>query len=334
MSETEEQNLQRHWSGLSHSYLKSYLIHAEENPAINPQSVFLRGCIADRLFNQDFSSLINDEILFSTCACFALQRNENDELREIAEIISSHASLDNLPNFLCETIQSNEHQFDLFELVSEIAKCTVIGFEYFNSPFRSLWRNRVKGRSTANLKLLEIGCGSANDYRYWDTYGLADYIQYTGIDISRKNIENAKKLYPETNFQEANGCRLDLNGNAYEVVLCFDVLEHLSASGTEDMLNEMTRLSSDEIWISLFNGTLESRSSYQMKDDYHWNSLSLTELSEFLEKRGFKSTVMSISTELETRFEGYSHYNPNAYLLFGTKKADPPSEPIATTPVE
>ena len=69
------------------------------------------------------------------------------------------------------------------------------------------------------LRVLEAGCGSAS---YFD-FGQCSLI--SGIDISRKQLERNTALHDRI-CGDLQDC--DLPGNSYDVIVCWDVLEHLS----------------------------------------------------------------------------------------------------------
>ncbi|MEI6654303.1 MAG: hypothetical protein WCP45_06010, partial [Verrucomicrobiota bacterium] len=60
-------------------------------------------------------------------------------------------------------------------------------------------------------------------------------------------------------------------------------------------------------------------------DDYHWNTLSLSETSRHLGAAGFSTEVVSIADVLEQRFPGYQHYNQAAHILIGRRDVNGPA---------
>ena len=82
----------------------------------------------------------------------------------------------------------------------------------------------------------------------------------------------------------------------------------------------MERLARDEVWLSLFKASDAPAHGFQPVDDYHWNTLSLSELSRHFGAAGFSVEVVSIADVLEQRFPGYRHYNPAAHVLIGRRE--------------
>jgi len=91
----------------------------------------------------------------------------------------------------------------------------------------------VKGK-----KVLDIACGEG--------YGanlLAKYAAHvTGIDIDERTIEKAKNKYKAANitFKTGSAQQIPAENNNYDVVTCFETLEHLSDH--DKMLAELKRV--------------------------------------------------------------------------------------------
>ncbi len=70
--------------------------------------------------------------------------------------------------------------------------------EDVNTRFR-IMIEVIKNKSDNNVSLLDFGCGLAHLYEYLHTLKVNN-IDYSGLDISKKYIEIAKKKYPEIPF--------------------------------------------------------------------------------------------------------------------------------------
>lgn len=78
--------------------------------------------------------------------------------------------------------------------------------------------DRFIGGQTRTLKVLEAGCGSLSNIR------LGDDVHIVGIDVS------ARALAQNTTIHErvlANLETVDLGASVYDLIVCWDVLEHL-----------------------------------------------------------------------------------------------------------
>lgn len=85
--------------------------------------------------------------------------------------------------------------------------------------------------------LLEVGCGSGRIFQFLNNR-IKD-IQYTGIELSEKVIQNNKRKYPFVNWEVAGAYNIPLPDNSVDICFSFYVLEHLVFP--EKALNEMLR---------------------------------------------------------------------------------------------
>ena len=202
-------------------------------------------------------------------------------------------------------------------LARELTRCVACGFEDFTSPFQDAWRQLLSGHAAARPRMLELGCGPANDYRFWNAYGIAALLDYVGVDVCAANINNARTRFPDVPFLVGDACRMDYCDNSFDVVFALDLLEHLSPFGLDTALTEIERLSRDEVWLSLFNATYAETHEYHEVGDYHWNTLSVSQISRHLCRAGYSTEVVSVATLLGHRFPGYRHYNRKAHIVIG-----------------
>ena len=77
------------------------------------------------------------------------------------------------------------------------------------------------------LKLLDIGSGNGRTLRYLEAEGVADRIEFHGVDLSPKRLENMYR--PERwSLVQANVERgVPFDTASFDVVVCEQVLEHL-----------------------------------------------------------------------------------------------------------
>lgn len=313
--------LGRHWDRIGSDLLDRYLIQEVEHPAFNAQSVLIRAFLIDRLFPGAGSEIIEEEIYFASCCCFALLSHREGWFPDLYRKVKSGYQDSELPVFLRSSNRERlGSRFELFDVFSELAICLTTGFDDFRSPFESLWKEWIRSRNTEPFKMLELGCGSANDYRFFDSYGLTDLFEYSGIDVSEANVRNAKKRFPDVQFRIGDACAIRATDQTFDVTLAFDLYEHLSADALTLALSESLRVTKDELWVSLFNAADISFHQIRPVDDYHWNLLSLSELQRDIDTQGFDVEIISIPQQLESRFEGYRHYNQEAHILIASRR--------------
>jgi SAM-dependent methyltransferase len=131
--------------------------------------------------------------------------------------------------------------------------------------------------------ILDVGCGSGLLVECAMRYGL----DITGIDGSELAIKQAKERYPSARVQLQdlrNG--ISFSDNAFEVVICHQVIEHLRPSTCSHLFGEIFR-------VLRHRGTflVYSPSCYNPKglsDACHINLFSPSRLQSELSHTGFK----------------------------------------------
>ncbi len=316
----EGRRLGRHWDRIDPGELDRYLIQEVEHPAYNPQSVLLRAFMIDRLFPTEADRIIEEELYFSACACFGLLGHREGWFPTLYRKVSSGSPDGELPFFLQSAMRDRlGGRFDLLELYTQIAACLTVGFDDFASPFGPVWRGFLRDKVSTKCRVLELGCGSANDYRFLDSFGVAAHLDYRGVDVSEPNVRNSIARFPSVDFAVGDVGALDADDGEFDTTFAFDLYEHLSAELLAAGLSESLRVTGDELWISLFNAADIPDHEICREGDYYWNLLSIPRLSEEMQKAGFLVEVVSVKNELEARFEDYRHYNDEAHIVIGRR---------------
>ena len=121
---------------------------------------------------------------------------------------------------------------------------------------------------TSDKKILDLGCGSG----YGSVY-LNNASSYLGIDISSETIEECRSKFfgPNKSFKVDNAQDLELMDASFDVITCFEVLEHVTQP--EKIISEVSRvLTSDGIFISStpdivnYNAVLFEPNSFHLKE--------------------------------------------------------------------
>lgn len=319
---TEEgRRLGQHWDRMGPQELDRYLIQDVEHPAYNAQSVLIRAFIIDRMFPREATEIIEAELYYSACASFALTGNREGWFAPLYHALRHGAPGYELPPFLRKEQRDRfDSYFDVSELYDDLAIGLAVGFDNFSSPFEEVWRGFLKDRQRRPCRLVELGCGSANDFRQWSACGVSSLLEYTGIDVSKTNIGNARRRFRDEKFLVGDICSIDADEQSFEVTVAFDVYEHLSPSSLTAALSESLRVTRDECWMSFFNAIDAPQHTFREVDDYHWNDLSIPMLKAEVRASGFEVESYSVAEILEGRFDGYRHYNHEAHLLAATRK--------------
>jgi len=163
--------------------------------------------------------------------------------------------------------------------------------------------------------VLEPACGSANDYRYLDAYGIAPLINYIGLDLCAKNVENARALFPGIRFELGNVFELRVPDKTYDLCFVQDLFEHLSLAGLERAVCEICRVTRLGICTGFFNMDEIPAHAVQPVEDYHWNTLSMAQMRDAFAAQGFTAQVLHIGTFLRQNLGCPQTHNPNAYIF-------------------
>ncbi len=115
--------------------------------------------------------------------------------------------------------------------------------------FETSIEKRMSGRHKAclemenfeNKKILDIGCS----YGWFEKYVGKKAKEIIGIDLDEKDLESAKKEVKEKNIKFRKNSALDLNKfkeNYFDVVVMFDVIEHIPKNTEKKALKEIKRV--------------------------------------------------------------------------------------------
>jgi SAM-dependent methyltransferase len=349
----ETERLTRSWAKHQPAWLRNYLVSGVEDPCLNLQSILSRHFLIRALTQDRFGDLMHQEYRFAAvldwlqrvakldrdfdgraATLYSLQKgSDNAEGLEIPPFISQtfaglpgNASGSMVPNYIetflaqenCRDASMRDPALDTF--------CTI-----WNTTLRQHLATRETRDSQAplpaaddsrgiRLSLLEPACGSANDYRFLDKFGVAKFFNYTGFDLCQTNIENARTLYPGTCFRQGNVFEISAPDKSFDLCLVHDLFEHLSFGGLNQAVEEICRVTRHGICVGFFQMDEIPDHVLRPLEDYHWNLLSLARIKESFAARGFVAQAVHIGTFL-LRQVGSSHtHNPNAYTLFFTKR--------------
>ncbi len=189
------------------------------------------------------------------------------------------------------------------------------------TEYRDRWRAELATRSADRLRVLELACGSANDYRAFADYGLAPFLDYAGIDLNPKNIANARRHFPDVTFDIGSALDLEQPDRSVDVVIASDLLEHLPLDGIDRVIAEMSRVARAAAILSFFNMAEISEHEDRPVAAYHWNRLSRAQLLATLSAYFPRVTGYPINAWLKREYDYPHTYNRRAFTMIAERDA-------------
>jgi len=124
------------------------------------------------------------------------------------------------------------------EIYADLKKHNELYFGPKHSPRRYIHRSRFNSLlkligDVKNKKILDAGCGEG----YF--LSLINSNKKFGVELSEKRISQALKLYPDLKIKIADVKHLPFEDNIFDVIVCSEVLEHVS--GYEQAIKEFKR---------------------------------------------------------------------------------------------
>jgi len=321
----ENRSLRWSWDQYPAEHLDQYLVQGIEDPRINCQSILTRALIIDTLWPGEFDALINDEFRFgAVLTWFIHQLSSQVSAQEILCALGKQSP--HVQKFVSETfawLESEDCPMPnyiteaLFERNPDTPQ-QWLGERALDS-FGQLWRMELAGREHTKISVLEPACGSANDYRVIDAHGLAAYFDYTGFDISFKNIDNARRHFPDIPFTVNSIYDPHLAHRGADYLFVHDLFEHLSPQGLDLALDRVMQLTGKQAWLHFFNLADVEQHDFKQVDSYYWNTLSLKQIKATLAQHASQIEVISIPALLQAKFAWNQYHNQEAVTLLVTK---------------
>ncbi|UCF17150.1 MAG: class I SAM-dependent methyltransferase [Phycisphaerales bacterium] len=320
----ETQLLERSWSRHDSSTLRDYLVRDVEDPRINVQSILTRHFLIERLFGNGFDYLAEHEMRFAlvvnwllrllkrSVAAWQLQavldalltgRDDAEGLQIPSFVSETFAGL-MLPNYICDLL--NWAPVETTEAPIP---------EYLMSTFERIWSEVLEDEQHQSISILEPACGSANDYRFIESFGIARLIDYTGFDLCEKNVHNARHICPCGRFAVGNVLEIDADDDAFEFCFVHDLFEHLSIEAMEAAIKELCRVTRRDICVGFFNMQSGGEHVVRPVGHYHWNYLSLPRTKAIFERCACRVRIIHINEYLTSSFGCTDTHNKSAYTF-------------------
>lgn len=311
--------------------LRDYLVADVEDPRINLQSILTRHFLANALFKERFQDLAQAELFFGAGMNWLLAAAKVagtvESMAEIAHALNvgaGNCEFGSIPHSIQALYHSLPARVGELTIPNYVNEClanirfndqTPVLPESVLNTFQQLWIKALEGAQAPLLTVFEPACGSANDYRFLKSFGLAQFLDYTGIDICEKNIVNARELFPDTRFQTGNVFEIAADASAFECVYVHDLLEHFSPDGIDCAVSELCRVTKRSICLHFFNMEENESDVINPIEDYHWNLLSMDRMRERFQSHGFDSQVLNIGVFQQRSLGFETTHNPRAYTF-------------------
>jgi len=325
--DNESRLLRDSWERHEAEALDRYLVSGVEDPRINVQSILTRALLCDALFPGRFARLIEEELRFGFVMTWLLTHLQSGiEKRSIMAAITQNdrARCRGVVTDAFRMLQEGECVTPDYVTMAlqeaEDGGPALLAPEAMDT-FCRLWQEQLAALPPSGCSLFEPACGSANDFRYLDSYGFTRFLNYTGIDIAPKNIGNALRRFPDVDFRVGDLLNSGFDDDAFEYCFVHDLFEHLSIAAMERALRELLRVTRREAWIHLFNAADVARHDVRPVAAYHWNLLSIREIVRVIAEVPADAEVVSIAELGRQKFGFPRYYNPGAYTIIAVKDA-------------
>jgi len=336
----EARRLERSWSRHSEAMLRDYLVADVEDPRLNVQSLLTRHFLVFGLTGRH-QEMAEEELRFAACLNWLLQFAKDNpspdalsEVRFALERDADNAGGVEVPFFLRRAFRSRPSTVEGLEVPNYVV-AALTGMSFLSGQpslpaaaldtCLGLWRTLLEAETAARCRVLEPACGSANDYRFLAACGLADRIEYTGVDVCPKNVRNARALFPAVRFEEGSVFELAAGDRAYDFAYVHDLFEHLSPGGLEAAVKELCRVTRRGLCLHFFNMDEIDEHVVRPVDDYHWNTLSLDRVVALFAAEGFTGQAFHLGTFLRRRLGCEFTHNPRAYTVLLGRPAGGPA---------
>jgi len=320
--EQETTRLKKSWMQYDAETLRDYLVQDVEDPRINVQSILSRHFLIERLFGDRFRELMDQELRFGLVVNWLLKLLREsvnaEKLRSVLDALltgDDNAEGLEIPAYISETfagLATPNYMCDLL-IWSPIETTEVPIRDHLLSTFGKIWSEVLACEEAESISVLEPACGSANDYRFIDSFGISRFLDYTGFDLCEKNARNARQMFPAA--EVGNAIEIDAEDKSFDYCFVHDLFEHLSIEAMEVAIEQVCRVTRQGICAGFFNMHDEPEHVVKPIENYYWNTLSLAETEAVFERHSSAVRAIHIDAFLHSRFGCADTHNKGAHTF-------------------
>ncbi len=157
-----------------------------------------------------------------------------------------------------------------------------IPFTAWNTVWRSLDK---QGRS-----ILDLGCGKGGPMRFINRH---KQFHCVGLDIFGPHLSKAKEQGSHNDYVLCDVQRPPIKEKTFDIVLCLEVLEHLSKEDGQKLIADMERIARRQVIVTTplgryRQGTFDENPYYEHK--YIWSPEELKRLGYKVKTLGLRNT--------------------------------------------
>lgn len=328
--EAENEKLRASWNCFPIEHLADYLGVEEQDQRINTHSILNRALLVDALWPQQFDHLFDEELRFGIVLTWLLEQMKAGVDRfELLNQLYSEDSGQHIPNIVRETFSwLSTPSCPLPDYISEALIHVNLDqpnwhlYDPALNIFCGIWSSQLPTVPSKQTKILEVACGSGNDYQALRDFGIGRHISYTGFDISWKNIRNARTKFSEVDFFESSVLNSGLPDNSYDYAFMHDIIGHLSPEGMEIAIREIMRIVRKEVWVHCYNVADIEQHEIRPFDSYFRNRLSISQMTKSFESTGASVQTVVLSDMLRKKFSFVPEYTETSASFLVTKHSE------------
>jgi ubiquinone/menaquinone biosynthesis C-methylase UbiE len=125
----------------------------------------------------------------------------------------------------------------MYDTVAKEYAETFIG-EHEKKPKDQEILNRFSQEIGDRRPVWDFGCGPGQTTKYLKELGIG----ISGLDLSGKTLEQAKKIHPEIHFQKGNMLALEFDDNSIAAVVSFYTIVHFTKEQADSAFREIFRV--------------------------------------------------------------------------------------------